>query len=246
MSQIISFEHIYKGFRLYHEQKNSIFELVTSFATRKSHLEHLKVLEDISFSVNRGETFGIVGNNGSGKTTILKLISNIYKPDKGTIKAQGQIVPLLQLGIGFHPELTAIDNIITYGILLGFTKKWIKSKIPEILQYAELEKFSDTKIKNFSSGMYSRLAFSTAIQVDPDILLVDEVLAVGDVSFQKKCLSSFDDFKKSNKTIVFVSNDMHHILNICDRVLLLKNNKIEKIGNPEEVVNYYTKLNTRS
>ena len=244
ISNTIEVKNVTKGFKIFHEKRNSIYDLVTSFASKKSHYEYLTVLDDISFSVNSGEVFGIMGDNGSGKTTLLKLISKIYRPNKGTINTSGKIVPLLQLGIGFHPELTAIDNIITYGILLGFTKKWIKSKIPGILEYSELERFSDTKIKNFSSGMYSRLAFSTAVQVDPEILLVDEVLAVGDISFQQKCMESFDEFKRRGKTIMFVSHDPSKILNICDRVMILKDNKIDKIGNPSEVVADYIKSST--
>jgi len=244
MTFAIQADHVSKSFKLFHEQKNSIFELITSLASRKSHFEILKVLDDITFSVEKGETLGIIGKNGCGKTTLLKLITRIYNPNEGTIRTEGSIVPLLQLGIGFHPELTAIDNIITYGLLLGLDKKLMKSKIPKILEYAELEKFSDIKIKNFSSGMYSRLAFSTAVQVDPDILLVDEVLAVGDASFQEKCLKSFDDYKKMGKTVIFVSHDMSAILKICDRVMILKDNKIEKIGNPNEVVTHYLKSTT--
>lgn len=208
---------------------------------RRANSETIQILDDISFSVKKGETFGIMGNNGSGKTTLLRLISKIYKPDTGTIQTEGNMVPMLQLGIGFQPELTAENNIITYGILLGFTKKWMQSKIPAILKYAELEKFADIKIKNFSSGMYSRLAFATAIQVDPDILIVDEVLSVGDVAFQKKSLESFDDFKKRGKTILFVTHDPGQILQMCDRVMILKQGKIDKIGEPQETVNYYLK-----
>lgn len=230
-----------KKFRIYHEKRSSIFEVVSGYINRRANFETIQVLDDITFSVKKGETFGIMGNNGSGKTTLLRLISKIYKPDKGTIKTEGNIVPLLQLGIGFQPELTAENNIITYGILLGFTKQWMKSKIPEILKYAELEKFTDVKIKNFSSGMYSRLAFATAIQVDPDILIVDEVLSVGDVTFQQKSLESFDDFKKKGKTILFVTHDPGQILQMCDRVMILKQGKIDKIGEPQETVNYYLK-----
>lgn len=240
----IKVDHVSKSFKIFHEKRNSIFELVTSFWKRNSHYENLKVLDDVSFTVKKGEVFGIMGSNGSGKTTILKLISNIYKPDKGSIKTVGKIIPLLQLGIGFHPELTPVDNIVTYGILLGYTKKWIKSKIPSILEYAELENFADTKIKNFSSGMFARLAFATAIQVDPDILLVDEVLAVGDVSFQRKGMESFSSFKKRGKTIIFVSHNPDLILSVCDKVMFLKDNKINTIGDPKEVVAEYMKSYT--
>lgn len=241
MTNTIELDHVSKQFRIYHEKRNSIFELVTGMFNRKSHFEHVTVLDDVTFTVKKGETLAIMGDNGSGKTTILKLISKIYRPDEGSIKTDGVIVPLLQLGIGFQPELTATDNIITYGVLLGFTKTWIKSKIPEILKYAELEKYADAKIKNFSSGMYTRLAFSTAIQVNPDILLVDEVLSVGDIAFQKKGLDSFHEFKKQGKTVIYVSHDPYSVLQISDRVMILKKGKIDRIGNPQETVDYYMK-----
>ena len=241
MIDSIQVEHVSKKFKIYHERRTSVFDVVSSLVNRNSHFETMTVLDDVTFSVKKGETFGIIGNNGSGKTTLLRLISKIFRPDKGTVKTQGTIVPLLQLGIGFQPELTAIDNIITYGILLGFAKNWIKDRVPEILKYAELEKFADTKIKNFSSGMYSRLAFSTAIQVDPDILIVDEVLAVGDLGFQEKCLQSFDEIRRKGKTILFVSHDPGQILRMCDRVMMLNRGKMDKIGDPQDVVNYYLK-----
>ena len=241
MENAIELEHVTKRFKIFHEKRGSVFDVVSSFMNRKSNFETITAVEDVTFNVKKGETFGIIGNNGSGKTTLLRLISKIFKSDVGTVRTEGSIVPLLQLGIGFQPELTAIDNIVTYGILLGFSKKWIKSKIPEILRYAELEKFADTKIKNFSSGMYSRLAFATAIQVDPDILIVDEVLAVGDVTFQQKCMETFDDIQKSGKTILFVSHDPGQILRMCDRVILLNQGKTEKIGDPQEVMSHYLK-----
>lgn len=243
MSFAIQLDHVSKKFKIFHEKRNSFFEFVTNIGNKNKNFEYLNVLDDVSFSVNKGETFGIIGKNGTGKTTLLRLISKIYKPDSGTVSTQGSIVPLLQLGIGFHPELTSYDNIMTYGILLGFSKQWIKSKIPEILSFAELEKFADVKIKNFSSGMYARLAFSTAVQVDPDILLVDEVLAVGDLTFKKKCVETFDDFKRRKKTILFVSHDTSTVLRICDRAMVLREGKIDKIGNPQEVVDYYINSN---
>lgn len=241
MENAIELEHVTKRFKIFHEKRSSVFDVVSSFMNRGSNFETITALEDVTFKVKKGETLGIIGKNGSGKTTLLRLISKIFKPDTGTLKTEGSIVPLLQLGIGFQPELTAIDNIFTYGILLGFSKKWIKSKIPEILQYAELEKFADTKIKNFSSGMYSRLAFATAIQVDPDILIVDEVLAVGDVAFKQKCMETFDEIQKTGKTILFVSHDPSQILSMCDRVILLNQGKMEKMGEPQDVMNYYLK-----
>jgi len=241
MTNAIELNHVSKSFRIYHEQKNSIFDVITSLANRKSHFEYLKVLDDLTFSITRGETFGIMGINGSGKTTLLKLISNIYRPDSGEVKTRGNIVPLLQLGIGFHPELTPVNNIITYGILLGFKKNHIKSLVPQILEYAGLEKFADVKIKNFSTGMFARLAFSTSLIVDPDILVIDEVLAVGDVFFRKKCMNSIEEFTNKKKTVLLVSHDANTLLSLCDKIMILKNGKIEKIGNPEEVVSHYLK-----
>jgi lipopolysaccharide transport system ATP-binding protein len=241
MENVIELAHVTKKFKIFHEKHNSVFDVISNMMNRTSNFETITAVDDVTFHVKKGETLGIVGNNGSGKTTLLRLISKIFRPDTGTVKTEGSIVPLLQLGIGFQPELTAIDNITTYGILLGFSKKWIKSKIPEILSYAELEKFADTKIKNFSSGMYSRLAFATAIQVDPDILIVDEVLAVGDVAFQQKCMETFDCIQKSGKTILFVSHDPGQILRMCNIVMLLNQGKLEKIGDPQDVMNYYLK-----
>ena len=240
MNDPILFDHVSKSFKIHHEKIDSIFDQITKFS--KKNYETLTVLNDISFSVKKGETFGILGKNGSGKTTILKLISKIYLPDKGIIKTEGHVIPLLQLGIGFHPELTAVDNIITYGIILGHSKKWIKSKVNNILKYAELEKFADVKIKNFSTGMYSRLAFATVIQLDPELILVDEVLAVGDLSFQEKGLKSFENFKKQGKTTVYISHDPNQILRICDRAMIINDSKIEKIGNTADVVDYYVKM----
>ena len=183
--------------------------------------------------------FGIIGRNGSGKTTLLRIISNIYRPDSGSVELKGSVIPLLALGLGFHPELTAIANIIQSSILFGFNKKDISKRIDDIIKFAGLEKFADTKLKNFSSGMQMRLAFSTAIQVDPDILLLDEVFAVGDLNFQKKCFDTFMSFKKRGKAIIFVSHDMAPIKNFCDRVLFLKKGKVDTIGTPDEAISAY-------
>ena len=236
MTDSILFSHVSKSFTIHHKKKNSIFDLISDMS---KSTEKIKVLDDVSFSVKKGETFGILGKNGSGKTTLLKLIAKIYKPDSGTIITNGKIVPLLQLGVGFHSELTPSENIITFGIILGFKKESIKQRIPDILKYAELEKFADVKIKNFSSGMYSRLGFATAVQIDPDIILVDEVLSVGDISFQKKCFQTFEDFKRRKKTIIFISHDPNQIQQVCDRALVLRNSKIDLIGEPSKVVEHY-------
>jgi YVTN family beta-propeller protein len=241
-SNAIEVANVSKSFRIYHERSNTLYEHLTRIINKKRQYEDLKVLNDISFNVRKGEMIGIIGKNGEGKTTLLRLLTRIFKPDFGTIKINGSVIPLLEIGSGFQPDLTAVDNIITYGILLGFTKKQIKEKIPSILEYAELEKFADTKLKHFSAGMYARLAFSTAIQVDPDILLVDEVLSVGDVQFQEKSFQTFLSFKKRGKTIVFVSHSLHQVQKLCDRAIFLYKGRIHSIGKTNEVVNTFYKI----
>ena len=242
----INVKNVSKKFQLYHEKRTTLFESIVGSVNRKPHYETLQVLNDISFNVKKGESFGIVGRNGSGKTTLLRILSNIYQPDCGSIETKGIVVPVLALGLGFHPDLTAITNIYQSSILLGISKKQIKEKIDDIIKFAELEKFADTKLKNFSSGMQMRLAFATAVQVDPAVLLLDEVIAVGDVNFQKKCLAVMKDFKKRGKSIVIVSHSSTSIKQLCDRAMFLKDGSIEMIGNPNDVIdsyeNYMSKL----
>lgn len=235
----VNIKHMSKKFRLYHEKRTSIYELVTGYFSRQKHYEIIQALDDVSFDVKKGEMFGIIGPNGSGKTTLLKILSHIFQPDSGSVDIKGTIIPVLALGLGFHPELTATTNIVQSGILLGFSKKQISDKIDDVIKFAELEKFADTKIKNFSSGMQMRLAFSTAVQVDPDILLLDEIFAVGDLNFQKKCFHTIMDFKKRGKSIIFVSHDMTPIKDFCDRAMFLNHGKVEKIGTPEEAIKSY-------
>jgi ABC-2 type transport system ATP-binding protein len=199
----------------------------------------IQVLRDISFEVKKGEMFGIIGKNGIGKTTLLRLIAGIYRPDSGKISTNGSMVPLLALGTGFNPELSARDNVIMYGKILGFSHNQIKNMVDKIIEFAELEKFIDVKLKKFSTGMAMRLAFSTAIQVDPDIILVDEILAVGDLGFQKKSYEAFTKFRERKKTIIYVTHDINSINNLCDRAMLLDDGVIKSIGNPSKVINDY-------
>ena len=238
---IIEVQNLVKKFRIYHEKKNSLSERLLTITKKNNGFEELDVIDNISFNVKKGEMLGVIGRNGSGKTTLLRLIANIFRPDSGVIKTNGTIVPLLELGTGFQGDLTARDNIIQYGVILGFTKKAISKKVEDILKFAELEKFSDTKTRNFSSGMIARLAFSTAVQINPDILLVDEVLAVGDLSFQQKSFKKFLELKK-DKTIIYVTHSIDAIKQLCDRGILIEKGKILKIGEPEEVVNAYLNL----
>ena len=235
----INVKNVSKKFRLYHEKRTTLYESIIGSVNRKPHYETLQVFDDVSFNVKKGETFGIVGRNGSGKTTLLRLLSKIYQPDSGSIETNGIVVPVLALGLGFHPDLTAITNIYQSSILLGISKNHIKEKIDDIIKFAELEKFADTKLKNFSSGMQMRLAFATAVQVDPAVLLLDEVIAVGDVNFQKKCLAVMQDFKKRGKSIVLVSHSSTSIKELCDRAMFLKDGSIETIGHPNDVIDSY-------
>lgn len=235
----VDVKNISKKFNIYHEKRTSIFEAVLGIFNRNKHYEVLQALDGVSFNVKKGEMFGIIGHNGSGKTTLLRIISHIFQPDTGSVDVKGTIIPVLALGLGFHPELTATTNIIQSGILLGFSRKEITSKIDDVIKYAELEKFADIKIKNFSAGMQMRLAFSTAIQVDPDVLILDEIFAVGDLNFQQKCYETIMDFKKRGKSIIFVSHDMTPIKKMCDRAMHLNHGKVDKIGTPDEAIASY-------
>jgi ABC-2 type transport system ATP-binding protein/lipopolysaccharide transport system ATP-binding protein len=201
--------------------------------------ELVTALDGVSFKVRKGETFGIIGENGSGKSTLLKIIAGITKPTSGTVKTDGKISALIELGAGFHPEISGRENIFINGIMLGLSRKEIQEKFDEIVRFAELEAFIDAPVKTYSSGMYMRLGFSIAINVNPDILLVDEVLAVGDAAFVPKCLDRIDDFRRRKKTILFVSHDLATVKKICDRVAWLKAGKIMTIGDPSRVVDAY-------
>ena len=241
----ISVKNVSKKFRLYHEKRTTLFESIAGSINQKPHYETLQVLDDVSFNVKKGESFGIVGRNGSGKTTLLRILSNIYQPDSGSVETNGIVIPVLALGLGFHPDLTAITNIYQSSILLGISKNQIKEKIDDIIKFAELEKFADTKLKNFSSGMQMRLAFATAVQVDPAVLLLDEVIAVGDLNFQKKCLDVMLDFKKRGKSIVLVSHDPGDIETLCDRAMFLKEGSIDIIGKPTKLLDSYKNYMSR-
>lgn len=231
-----------KEFRLPHERKNSLKEWILHF--RRPTYERFRALKDIDFQVERGEFFGIVGRNGSGKSTLLKIIGGIYQPTKGTVKVNGTLTPFIELGIGFNPELTGRENVFLNGSILGLTHKQTAAKYDEIVAFAELEKFMDQKLKNYSSGMQVRLAFAIAIQAHNDILLIDEVLAVGDERFQRKCLAVFDRLKKDkSKTIIFVSHDMQTIQQYCDRAMVIHDSQVHYLGNPHRAALEYRKLN---
>jgi len=237
---MIEVEHVWKIFRIPREKKNTIFEtLLGLFDNKKKGYQEFVALKDINFSVRRGEWIGIIGPNGSGKSTLLKIIANIIRPTKGRVRVNGRITSFLELGIGFQPDLTAIENIYIYGAIMGFSDSQMKKKVEKILDFSGLKRFSNTKLKNFSSGMVVRLAFSTAIQTEPEILLLDEVLAVGDLEFQKKCFNIFEEYRKQDKTVIYVSHDLNSVKRFCDRALLLNNGEQIAFGDTGEVIDVY-------
>jgi lipopolysaccharide transport system ATP-binding protein len=240
-------KNLSKTFKIQHERPTSVFSYFSTLHKRKKSVEELTILKDISFSIKRGETVGIIGLNGCGKSTLLKILTKIYRQNSGTVQINGEVTPFLELGTGLNGELSARENIIIYGIILGLSKKQMISKIDEIVKFGEIQNFLDTKLKNFSAGMNARLAFSTAIHVEPDIMLIDEVLSVGDLSFQKKCMGVFLDFKKNKKTILFVSHSIEQVKSLSDRVLWLHEGIVKEFGDPNFVIDEYKKfVNTKS
>lgn len=235
-------ENVSKHFKIPHEKKRTVFENVLGLIKGKNGYEEFWALRDITFTVKRGDTIGIVGENGSGKSTLLKIIAGVLYPDSGKIKVNGNIAPFLELGVGFQQELTARDNVYLYGAIMGISKKEITKRYDEIFEFAELKRFESMKLKNLSSGMTMRLAFSTAIYTNPDIFLIDEVLAVGDESFQKKCSEKFDEFKRDKKTIILVSHALDSVRKICKKAILLDKGNIVSEGDCEEVIYDYHKL----
>ncbi|MCZ7392291.1 MAG: ABC transporter ATP-binding protein [Candidatus Methanoperedens sp.] len=236
----IVIENISKCFKIPHEKKRTVYENIAGlFKGNRYGYEEFWALRNISFSVKRGETIGIIGENGSGKSTLLKVIAGVLYPDSGSVTVNGRIAPFLELGVGFQPELTASENVYLYGSIMGMSRAQIKKRINDIFDFAELEKFRNARLKNFSSGMYARLAFSTAISIEPDIILIDEALAVGDEAFQGKCYDKINEFRREGKTIVFVSHGMETVKQLCERSILLNQGQIGSIGYSEKVVSDY-------
>ncbi|HXH26777.1 MAG TPA: ABC transporter ATP-binding protein [Candidatus Acidoferrum sp.] len=239
----IKVDKVYKNFLLPHEKNQSLKSLFTGIfrkVDRGAETQH--ALKDVSFEVKKGEFFGIVGRNGSGKSTLLKMLASIYQPTQGKITTDGRLVPFIELGVGFNSELTGRENVYLNGALLGFSKKEIDAQYNDIVAFAELERFMDQKLKNYSSGMQVRLAFSLATRAEADILLVDEVLAVGDADFQRKCFDYFRSLRRDKKTVIFVSHDMSAVREYCDRAMLIEKSEVVKIGNVNEVATLYTRM----
>ena len=240
MENIIEVRDVTKVYSLYARPIDRLKE--TFSIARKRYHETFKAIDNISFDIKKGECFGIIGTNGSGKSTILKIITGVLNQTNGKVMVNGKISALLELGAGFNLDYTGIENIYMNGMVLGYSKEKIDSIIPKIIEFAQIGDFINQPVKLYSSGMFARLAFAVAINVDPDILIVDEALSVGDIFFQAKCYKKFEEFKSLGKTIIFVTHDMTSILKYCDRVMLLNKGKIINIGAPNEIVNLYKKI----
>lgn len=237
----IKVNNLHKQFHLPTERASGLKQAILNwFKGIKGYTEH-EVLKGVSFEVKDGEFLGIVGRNGSGKSTLLKLLAQIYYPEKGNITVDGTLVPFIELGVGFNPELTGRENVFLNGALLGFSHQEMEAMYDEIVQFAELEQFMDAKLKNYSSGMQVRLAFSIAIRAKGDILVLDEVLAVGDAEFQQKCNDYFASLH-GEQTVILVTHDMNNVRRFCDRAILIEDGKIMAEGNPEEVARSYENL----
>jgi ABC-type polysaccharide/polyol phosphate transport system ATPase subunit len=238
----VSVQGVSKTFRLPHVQYHTFKERVLHPSSFNSFTA-LRALEDVSFEVATGEFFGVVGRNGSGKSTLLKCLAGIYAVDAGQIDVVGRLSPFIELGVGFNLELTARDNVLINGIMLGLSRREARARFDEIVAFAELEDYVDMKLKNYSSGMLVRLAFSVAIQVDADVLLIDEVLAVGDAAFQQKCFDSFARLRREGRVIMLVTHDMGAVERVCDRAMLLEHGRMLEIGDPETVTRRYNEVN---
>ena len=236
----IKVDHVTKIYKLYDKPMDRLKESL-GFSKERKYKEHY-ALSDVSFDVHRGETVGIIGTNGSGKSTILKIITGVLNPTGGNVEIDGRISALLELGAGFNQEYTGLQNVYLNGTMMGFTKEEIDAKLQEILDFADIGDFINQPVKTYSSGMFVRLAFAVAINIEPEILIVDEALSVGDVFFQSKCYHKFEEFKEMGKTILFVSHDLGSIGKYCDRVVLLNKGKKMAEGSPKDMIDLYKKV----
>ena len=241
---VIEVENVSKKFRIPVERADTVFERLLSIFSGGLRYREFWALRDVSFTVGKGEIFGIIGPNGGGKTTLLSIVAGILSPDSGEVRVEGKVVPILGLGIGFNPELSVRDNVIIYGTIMGLSRKEIERKFEDILEFAEIEEFSNAKLKMLSSGMRARIAFSTVINTEPDILIVDEVLAVGDVQFRRKCYKRLKELNEEGVTVLLVSHSPGMVKGFCDKVMLL-NRRVIAIGDPGEVVRMYEKFDAK-
>ena len=240
--QVIVVSDVWKKFRIHKERATMLKEAFINLFRGGNRYEEFWALKGVSLSVRRGEAVGIIGKNGAGKSTLFKVMCGVLRPERGTVEIRGRISPLIELEAGFHPELTGIENIYLNGAIYGMTRREVQRKLPQIVEFSGLGKFIHSPIRTYSSGMHARLGFSLAINVDADILLVDEVLAVGDAEFQEKCYRRIKGMRQEGVTIVYVSHNLNSVVDICDRALWLDEGEIRMEGDPEEVVKSY--LNT--
>ena len=235
----VRIEHVTQRFRVIHERPDTLRELFSKFLRHQAKFHDFDAVKDVSLDVPHSQTLGLIGRNGSGKSTLLKIIAGVYKPTSGRVRVEGSLAPLIELGAGFHPELTGRENILLNGLLMGYSSDVMLEREDRIIEFAEIGEFIDSPVKQYSSGMHTRLAFAVATEVDPDILILDEILAVGDAAFQEKCFGRIRKFRESGKTILMVSHSMQQITAQCDRVILLDHGTIVADGQPEDVAEYY-------
>jgi ABC-2 type transport system ATP-binding protein len=239
---VIRLENVTQRFRVIHERPDTVRELFSRFFRHNASFHDFEAVKNVSLEIPRGQTLGIIGRNGSGKSTLLKIMAGVYKPSNGTVEVNGTLAPLIELGAGFHHELTGRENIILNGLLMGYSKREMLERQQSIIDFADVGEFIDAPVKQYSSGMYMRLAFAVATEVDPQILLVDEILAVGDVGFQEKCFDKLRRFRNSGKTIILVTHNMDNVRQHCERVVLIDHGSILVDGTPDEAVSVFNNL----
>ena len=242
-SVVIRVENVSRMFRMIQERPDTLRELFSKAFRKKTKNYHdFAALNNVSLTVNQGEMVGILGRNGSGKSTLLKIIAGVYRPSSGTVSVQGTIAPLLELGAGMHFELTGRENIILNGLMMGYSKRDMREREASIIDFADIGEFIDAPVKQYSSGMYTRLAFAVATEVDPDVLIMDEILAVGDSQFQKKCFERLERFRKLGKTMLLVPHSIDHVVQNCDRAVILSHGSLVYDGSPEEAADRYNEV----
>jgi homopolymeric O-antigen transport system ATP-binding protein len=235
----IRLENITQRFRVIQERPDTLRELFSKFFRHESHYHDFDAVKNVSFEVPHGQMLGVIGRNGSGKSTLLKIVAGVYQPTAGKVEVRGSLAPLIELGAGFHHDLTGRENILLNGLLMGYSRREMQEREGRIIEFAEIGDFIDAPVKQYSSGMYMRLAFSVATEIDPDILLIDEILAVGDAPFRQKCVERMQDFRRAGKTILFVSHSMEQVAQLCDRVILIDQGNLIADGPSDEVIAVY-------
>jgi ABC-type polysaccharide/polyol phosphate transport system ATPase subunit len=238
----VRLENVTQRFRVIHERPDTLRELFSRFLRHRVSYHDFDAVKDVSLAVPHGQMMGLIGRNGSGKSTLLKIIAGVYRPNRGRVHVEGSLAPLIELGAGFHHDLTGRENILLSGLLMGYSRNDMRKREQSIIEFAEIGEFIDAPVKQYSSGMHMRLAFAVATEVDPEILIVDEILGVGDASFQQKCFARIRGFREAGKTILFVSHNMDQIVEHCDRAVLLEHGSVVADGNPTEITGLYKSL----